>query len=70
MREKSINLSDRQLLELILVNQFRMFQMIEKMYDKEEHSFLHAEEIMKLNLQFMNNFIPQINKVLEEEANL
>ena len=69
MREKSIDLSDRQLMELILVNQYRMFQMIEKMYNKEPHNVLHAEEIMKLNLQYMDNFIPQINKVLKENAN-
>ena len=69
MKEKSIDLSDRQLMELILVNQYRMFQMIEKMYNTEPHGFLHAGEIMKLNLQHADNFIPQINKVLKEEAN-
>ena len=39
------------------------------MYNTEPHGFLHAGEIMKLNLQHADNFIPQINKVLKEEAN-
>lgn len=43
--------------------------MIETIYNKEEHAFLHAEEIMKQNLQYMHNFIPQINKVLNEDTN-
>lgn len=69
MREKMIDLSDRQLMELILVNQYRMFQMIEKMYNTEPHGFLHAGEIMKLNIEQLNHFSTQINNVLKEEAN-
>lgn len=69
MRPKSIDLSDRQLMELILANQYRMFQMIEKMYNTEPHGFLHAGEIMKLNIEQLNHFSTQINNVLKEEAN-
>ena len=69
MREKMIDLSDRQLMELILANQYRMFQMIEKMYNTEPHGFLHAGEIMKLNIEQLNHFSTQINNVLKEEAN-
>ena len=69
MREKMIELSDRQLMELILANQYRMFQMIEKMYNTEPHGFLHAGEIMKLNIEQLNHFSTQINKALKENAN-